>query len=350
MTYEVIQADLNQDRETILALWNRHHDRKLDKKYKWIYEDNPDGKAMVWLVREVETGEYVGMTTLFPRHILYKGKIQLSMIAGDLFISPDHRTLKSAIMLQRAVLASLDSGKASSIYTFPNKKASLVMRRVGYKYIASMVRMVWLLHSDKQLQKRGINKILSKVIAIPLDWYFWLKLIIPVTFFRHKLKCINIRKFDQQYEELWSRCKKHFSVGLDKSASYMNWKYIDDPGSHSKVFCVADEKDNRMQGCIVYRVDEYSIEIRDLVMSDNDRVNRYVIYRFLKYIKQLQPESVYVSVLDNSYMKERLQNLCFMQGSKGRDIYYYNSPKTSDDMSAMSDSQNWRLMNCDDDT
>ena len=122
------------------------------------------------------------------------------------------------------------------------------------------------------------------------------------------------------------------------------------PTTHNKVFCVVDNNDRDLYGCIVYRQDEYSIEIRDLMLDDNDRVNRFIIYKFLRYIKQLQPESVYVSVLDNSRMKESLQKLGFMQGSKGRDIYYYCSAQSSTDMSAMSESRNWLLMNCDDDT
>jgi len=350
MNYEIIQADLCQDRQAILQLWNNHHDRKLDNKYQWIYEQNPDGKAMVWLVRDTETGEYVGMTSLFPRNILYMNHKQLSTIGGDLFICPSHRSLKAAIMLQRAVLAAVDMGATSSIYTFPNRQAALIMRRVGFKHIDPMVRMVWILRSEEQLQKRGINKFLSKIFSLPIDLYLWRKSFTSARFVKHNLECINLQSFDQRYEGLWDRCKKHFSISLDKNTSYMNWKYISDPDSHSKIFCVIDNSNNKMYGCIVYRQDELSIEIRDLILDENDRVNRFFVYQFLKFIKPLKPDSAYVSVLDNSSMKARLQKLGFMQGSKGRDIFYYNSTHSSTDMSAMSESRNWLLMNCDDDT
>jgi len=350
MGYEVIQADLNRDKEAILKFWNNHHDRKLDSKYQWLYEQNPDGKAMVWLALEIETGEYVGMTTLFPRNILYMNHQRLSSIAGDLFISPAHRSLKAAIMLQRALLATVDAGVASSIYVFPNRQAALVMRRVGYKRIGSMVRMVWILRSLKQLKKRGTNKFIRKIVSPLIDFFLRYRSLIPVLFYRHKLKCINLKKLDQRYDHLWNRCKNQFVISLDKNASYMNWKYASDPKGNSNFFCVIDINGLDMYGCIAFREDEDTIEIRDLILDDNDSVNRVLIHKFLRHVKSLQPESVYASVLDNSSLKDRLQKLGFMQRDKGLDVLYYTSAATSCDMSAMSESRNWLLINNDDDT
>ncbi len=350
MSYEVIQADLDRDREIILDLWNNHHDQRLDDKYQWLYEQNPDGRALVWLARVEGTDEYVGMTSLFPRRLLYMNGRQQSAIAGDLFICPEHRSLQAAILLQRTLLEAVDAGAVSTVYVFPNRQAALVMRRVGYKFIAPMIRMVWILKADRQLQKRGLNRILSKVVSLPIDFYLWCKSLLHVISFRKNLKYSLVKIFDERYEQLWDRCRHQFDIGLDKNAAYMNWKYVSDPYNENHIFSIFDLKKRVMFGCIVYREDKRSIEIRDIVVEDDDDICGFLIYFFLKYIRRCRAESVYAGVLENSRMKDRLLKMGFMQGSKGRDIFFYSSKSTIGDTSHMGDSRKWLLMNCDDDT
>ena len=64
----------------------------------------------------------------------------------DLAVSPAHRTLFPALLLQKSLLAAgLEAREV--LYAFPNQKAAAVFQRAGYRHIGLMTRYVRVLRT-----------------------------------------------------------------------------------------------------------------------------------------------------------------------------------------------------------
>ena len=160
MSYQVVQADIERDKGTILRFWRENSPKSLDSKYRWIYENNPAGKPMVWMIRHVESGECVGITALFPRRMSTRNGTVLAGVAGDLFVNEKHRTLGPAVKLLRSTLTAVHEGKVDLIYTFPNKAADGVVRAAGYRRLGKLVRLVKVLRTARYFHKLGLHRFL----------------------------------------------------------------------------------------------------------------------------------------------------------------------------------------------
>src|SRR5687768_5339547 len=73
-TYTVAEADLDRDREGILAVWRRNlPDKDLAAaKFDWYYRSNPLGDGRIWKLIADSSGEIVG-TAGMGRRLLKVG-------------------------------------------------------------------------------------------------------------------------------------------------------------------------------------------------------------------------------------------------------------------------------------
>jgi hypothetical protein len=114
MSVGVRPADLERDKavivETLRCFLNPHSD---NRRFEWLYRDNPFGEASVWLAYEGKPDHVVGVAGAFPRRLHMLGGQKLSWVLGDFCVSDEHRTLGPALMLQRACLAGLEKQGAS---------------------------------------------------------------------------------------------------------------------------------------------------------------------------------------------------------------------------------------------
>src|SRR5690242_8182661 len=103
MSILVRLADLDNESSEILGLLqanlpNLPHKRR----HNWLYRTNPDGPAWVWFAIEKNTGDIVGLTSLFPRSMWLGTRLTTVGQIGDFAIRPSHRSLGPAVQLQCA--------------------------------------------------------------------------------------------------------------------------------------------------------------------------------------------------------------------------------------------------------
>jgi GNAT superfamily N-acetyltransferase len=79
-----------------------------DARYRWLYLDNPSGKARTYLALASATGEAVGITSLFPRTVQVAGERATGAIGGDAFVTPSFRRRGIVTQLHRLAYEDLD--------------------------------------------------------------------------------------------------------------------------------------------------------------------------------------------------------------------------------------------------
>ena len=75
MVISVAEEDVSQYLDQLLALLNRNREHKVGKdRFKWLYLDNPQGLAKVWIVQDEATRKLVAFTSVLPRLVKVSGK------------------------------------------------------------------------------------------------------------------------------------------------------------------------------------------------------------------------------------------------------------------------------------
>ena len=349
MSFIVRQGHLEDDKAALLYFWEEQGTKPLDKKFRWMYESNPYGRAIFWLLIDENNQEIVGSSTLFPREIVVHGETYRAGIAGDLLIHKNHRTMGPALMLMRKVFENAKNAGFDIVYTLPNRDADLLAKRVGYKEIATLSRYVNLFKVKQQLVKRGVPSIVSNILSPVLDG---LLMIVKFKIWggvRPRLKFAELDKFDHRLSSLWEKYGLSFSVLPGRSVAYMNWKYFNDPDDLNKVYAAFSDDEEKMLGCIVYCEDDNSVEIRELLSVQNTKIQKYIIFKFLRYIQETGVESVLMNVIENNPLSEVVLECGFTLRSQGRSIRYacFNN---AIDQAALNDRDKWYFVMSDEDT
>lgn len=351
MSYTVYEADIKEDKARILKFWSDNHPRSLDRKYKWMYEENPAGKAKVWMIEHKESGRCVGIAALFPRKFSVRGKSFVAGVSGDFLVDQHHRSMGPAIMLQRCIISAADKRVVDFVYGFPNKKAEPIMKRVGCRILGSRTRLVKIVKTAPQLQKLRLNNFWISLLSPLLD--FILRLISIETWYRGKggFICKELNDFDERFDRLWKEEKSRFDIAGERTASILRWKFLLDPDDVNKIFAIFDSKKSVLKGYIVYCYKNNSVEIGDFVFTEDRKVILVLMTNFLRHVSRtLTPESIIISLLKNSYIIKKVKRLGFMEGKSDDNVYFYCTDKVWKELTFSGALDNWLLMQGDEDT
>ncbi|MCU7827488.1 MAG: GNAT family N-acetyltransferase [Candidatus Thiodiazotropha sp. (ex Myrtea sp. 'scaly one' KF741663)] len=327
MKYSVAQVDILKEKEAIINFWNENNQKKLNEKFSWIYESNPDGSANVWLLTDNESSDIVGMVTLFPRNFEYSGKTYRAGILGDFYIQKYHRSFGPALMLIRTVTESFETLNFDFIYGFPNTSATPVLRRAGFTQLGRLVKYVRLFNIERLLQSKIINStIITQLISIFAKPF--ISLLYPDTwnynYGRYNFSVSNsihlgINDLIDNYNET--------CFSTQKSYKYLNWKYEQDPDDDNIFFNMFD-KHEKCIGCVVFRLDSNTVEIRELIHTDNPRQTADLLSGFFKYVKRKKAEYAYLIPYENSCILSLVSDLQLSRGDRfGAIVFLTNKQK-----------------------
>ena len=350
MSYTTFQADLDREKDSILRFWRENHPRPLEGKYRWLYEGNPAGKAKVWIIKHVESGDLVGMTALFPRVFHRNDKSLVGGVAGDFLVHKNHRTMGPAIMLQRCVLSSADRGEVDFVYGFPNRSAEAISKRIGYKRLGGLTRLVKILKSEPQLRKRGVKSALVPFAGPMADAF--LKLGSLETWYRwtNGYVCEEVNALDDRLAPEREGHNGSFTMMGLRSANFLNWKFKDDPEDDNRIFVCRNRENSTVAGYIVFRLQDDSVDVRDFGLPVNRPVYFTLMASFLRHARSLGTEKVVVNALENETLTKKLRPFGFMEGESDRNVYIYRPDRAGSADPVPEDPDSWLLMQCDEDT
>src|SRR6185312_16466449 len=162
VTITVRRADLASDKALIIqTLFQNLTPASDEKRFNWLYLQNPIGHSHAWLA--VEDGNVVGVSAAFARSIQFNGSGKVGWVLGDFCVAEKYRSLGPALQLQRATLNALkESQQAEFCYDFPSRSLMAIYRRLGIKPTGQMVRLAKPIRVDRKLEQLTGSNLLAK--------------------------------------------------------------------------------------------------------------------------------------------------------------------------------------------
>jgi hypothetical protein len=153
--YVTRDGDPLADREAVLAVWrgNLGLDTHMADKYDWFYCRAPAGAPLMQLLMHAGTATPVGACAAGHRRMLCDGREARAGVMVDLAVTPAHRSLGPALILQQGLFAA-GQRELDLLYCFPNPKATPVFKRIGHRHLADMVRYVRVLRHAQYVHRR----------------------------------------------------------------------------------------------------------------------------------------------------------------------------------------------------
>lgn len=324
MSYTIIQADLKNHKKDIISLWRRNSQGVPEERYSWIYENNPAGAPICYLLKENESGSIVGATSLFPRKIFIDGKQINAGIAGDFVVDKNHRALGPALSLQKAAVFHCNGNEFAILYGFPNKQSESVLLRAGYKILGEVVQMTKPLHSYYYI-KRYINiPVITKALSNALDFLMKNH---PKEIYKktsNQYSFIILSSFNQTFDVLWDKASTRFIFIGERNSSYLNWRYKESPHNKHNIFALISKDDSKIFGYIIFSLTENRAQIADILFQKDDILDT-LISSFINMQRRQGVDSISINIAGNRSFVDKLKEYGFSLRSRERKILIYTS-------------------------
>ena len=172
---------------------------------KWQYFDNPAGEAKGWVCYDGK--RLVGSVTALPHLVWVRNHKAIGYRVQDVLTDPDYRGQSIYRRLSMACYAFLDSDEKGVHFTFPNEKSDRVFRKAGWSPVGEIP--LWtgipLKYREKGIQPK---------------------------------ECHLLETFSTAEEDVWVSYRSPGFLGIDKNASFLNWRYFNNPRARYQCYKV----------------------------------------------------------------------------------------------------------------
>jgi len=241
--------------------------------FDWQYLQNPDGKAIIILVKDPVTKAIIGMNAFLPMTFIFNKQLLQCYLSCNSIIHPDYRNKGIFTELVSKIPEIFSKKQFSFIYGIPNSNSTKIFSKNKFSEIAKIPILI------KPLQLSSyFPSPLSKIIK-PFD-FFWK----PSFSFNNEIKLLE-NNIDDQFEDLIKKSSKNFSLFHFKSKEFLQWRYMNHPTRNYQIFTLNDN--SKLIGYIITReMNIYSKKLGIIVdfSIDPDYAHTIDFQNFIKKI------------------------------------------------------------------
>lgn len=236
------EADVEREGGLMLATLNATRQPQADQaRFRWLYLENPDGRAVAWFAVDDRTGEIAGFTGVFPRRVwVAGGREEIAWNCGDFSIQRRYRTMGVAAKLRRAAREAVDHGVSRFLYAHPNDRMLPVHLKVGHRILGRMVRYV------KVLKPRTGWPVADRPAAgllrmAGLDWL------------ERSGGDVELRSngpLGEEFDELYRTVRGGLGTAVVRDAKYLEWRFCRHP--LRRVEILVARRRGRLSGYVIF--------------------------------------------------------------------------------------------------
>jgi hypothetical protein len=248
VTIAIRRADLERDKSIIIdALFRNLTPASDERRFNWLYLQNPKGPAQAWLA--VDDGNIVGVSAAFARDIQADGAQKTGWVLGDFCVAEKYRSLGPALQLQRATLDAVkESRQAKFCYDFPSRSLMAIYRRLGIEPTGKMVRLARPIRVDRKLEQLTGSTALAKSAGWIGNLFLQAADLTMAGSKGYKL-AIHEGECGSEFTELCARQRKQ-GITLARSAAYLNWRYVRHPLTSYRILTALRE--SVLEGYLIF--------------------------------------------------------------------------------------------------
>jgi hypothetical protein len=259
MGVEIREVDLDRELGVLSDTFNANFTIKGSfERFRWLYFDNPDGRATAWFAIDDRNGAIAGCTAVLPRRVRLKdsGRVVVAWNCGDFCINPAYRTLGVAVKLRRVARDAVDAGQAAFLYAHPNDRMLQVHLRVGHTPLGAMVRYA------KLLRPRNGSR-LARTAAGTLLRFVGKEILVDR---RHDVEIIQDREPPEDITAIYDRATSRIGTAVVRDRPYLNWRFRQSPvEAHTMLVTRAS---GRPAGYVVFSARDDVAMVKDWLAVD----------------------------------------------------------------------------------
>jgi hypothetical protein len=320
MPVSIRKADLIKDRRLIVEFLHKNlTGLSDDRRYDWLYLQNPFGPAHVWLMYGEDSEELIGSAAAFPRLVQVGGNDLVCWNLGDFVIKESFRSLGPAVSLQRACLGPVKSGEISFCYDHPSKSMMAIYNRIGVPASGWITRYAKPLRLDGQVEKYLGGNLPAKALSALGNSLLasWDK----VRFRKGKLEiALEEGRFGDEFSELDQRTCHRYKVCGRRTAQYLNWRYKDNPLADYEV--VTLREGGRLLAYVVFSHRDRHAVVSDLFGDDTPSAVRALLGETLAVLRKRSIHTVSVPASEGGPLTPSLEQAGFYPREKSPLVIY----------------------------
>ncbi|HJM57282.1 MAG: hypothetical protein CMJ98_10640 [Planctomycetes bacterium] len=262
------------DRAEQAALYNRcFGSEEGERVLPWRYDASPHGQALSLLARTA-SGQAVSGYACSPRRILFRGEVGGTVgQTGDVMTDPEHRGQGVFSDLDRRAMSAAAERGWAFVFGLPNRQsAHIFVEHLGWESVGRIRPYTFVLHADAAARAERMKA--GRLAAMATPWRAWrgnmrrghLRNVAFDT-----LTSVALPRFDESLEPLMQAVAAQWPWMVERSADYLNWRFIDAPSGRFRAHGVFDTE-GAMQAFVVIQLpgDGESVgHVVDLVARDS---------------------------------------------------------------------------------
>jgi predicted acetyltransferase len=314
MAYSILQCDIRKCKEDIISLWRRNFQGVLEQRYSWIYENNPAGSAICYLLKDDERNKIVGAVTLIPRKIILNGKPINASIIADLSIDKDIRSQGYGFSLIKSLDTICDGKRFSMLYAFPYEASGPIFRKAEYEILSEIHEMTKILRSHYYIKKNIDYPILTRILSSIVDFIIHYN---PKTIFKKHLREYSLEKltyFDKRFDDLWEKVSTQFTLIGERSCSFLNWRFKEAPDKYN-IFALTSNSGSHILGYVISTASQTRVHIADIVFL-NDSILNALLLLYFRHQRAKGVDAVTITIAANPLLINKFKYNGFSVRSK----------------------------------
>ncbi len=231
----------------IIRLFNGVFKKNISTDYlSWKNDRNPAGASIIRLA--LEENDVIGYTCLWLFQMKLFHEDGLCGQSVDTMVHSDHRRKG---IFEKLSLSGVEGGISQNMkinFRFPNHMAlSASVNKLGTTKISDIPQYMKILNGFEACKLYSTNPLVKCILGVGnkvLNSFFSLLNV------RQSKEYIlrPIAFFDDHFDTLWQKAKNTYPIAVARNASYLNWRYKQDPHSYH---CMGAYKNEELIGYIV---------------------------------------------------------------------------------------------------
>ena len=300
--WEVTQPDVASLREPLLGLWQRNLPTAAEHRIDWLYGS---GRARAWLLAERD-GAPAGAAGLMLRRMSVAGRMTDGGAAIDLNVDQTQRSVGPALALVRAVTSAADREGREVLFGLPNRSATAVMKRAGYRELGEFSCWTKLLNSEQKLLGVLRSKWASRLLAPLTDTALQLMSSEWRVRTPRDVVAESLPHFDNRFDRLWTRASGRFDVIGERTEDYLSWRFANCPDLDYRIFALSERATGELLGYVVWYADEGATSVSDLLALDEPTTS-LLLAEFSRFARHTRSSAIRFGCFGSPEFYRRLQ-------------------------------------------
>jgi GNAT superfamily N-acetyltransferase len=189
-------------------------------RWRWLYEQNPGGRALSWLACEGD--RVAGCTSFFPFRMWLDGAMVQAALGGDGYVRPAFRRQGVGAALHQASRDAMPRHGIGCMYGAPGAMNVTPLKRGGSSEVGDVARWV--------------RPLRASALGVPGRRLGAVALATP----RHTADLEPMRRLDPRVDEVWAAARTELRLAAVRDAAFYTWRFLDAPSGRQHAFVIVD--------------------------------------------------------------------------------------------------------------